>query len=112
MRVVAEFDEWALLAAFFCSLLFVGVCTVVWRWWRTSMGRTVVSISVALSLAMLPAALHYVFGLSVANVWFAGYYGCSLLLVAGIELRRAWAVWSEQRAGEPKPGGEGVGPGV
>lgn len=97
MRAAAEFDEWALLAAFFASLLFVAVCTVTWRWWRTVMGRTVVSISVALSLAMLPAALHYLLGLSVANLGFAVYYGCSLTLVAGIEVRRAVAVWREQR---------------
>lgn len=107
MRTVVDLDEYMVLFAFGASVLFVVVCSLVWRWWRTVWGRTSVAISAALSLALFPATLHFLLGVNTAHLWFAWYYAVSLGAVGVIELWRLVVVVREQRRGR---GGRQHGP--
>lgn len=96
MRTADEFGQYMVLSAFAASVVFVLVCTVAWRWWRTVWGRTSVAISAALSVALFPAVLHRLAGVDTVTLWFAWYYAGSLAAVALIEVWRTVAVMRAQ----------------
>ena len=94
---VITFDKIAVLTAFFSSVLFLVGYSVLAPWWRHPVGRAVASLDAGLTFALLPAALHQLFGLSLISMFFAWYYGGSLFLVAGITLWRLVVIWTVQR---------------
>jgi hypothetical protein len=87
------------LIAFCASVVFVMGYSVIAPWWRYAVGRTMVSLDVGIALTLLPAVLHYWFGLAVNDAFFSWYEDLSLLLVAGITLWRLLTIYRlQQRA--------------
>lgn len=84
---VETYDEIGALFAFWSSVLFLIGYSLLAKWWKHQVGWTVASFDFGLIIAMMPSALHYVLGLNLRDVFFAWYYGCSLILVGLI----AWA---------------------
>lgn len=94
---VATYDEIGWLCAFWSSVLFLIGYTLIAHWWNRPEGWTVASLDMALILAVLPAALHYILGVNTRDVFFAWYYGSSGLLVAVVTLARlAVIAWVQQ----------------
>lgn len=94
-----RFDEAAVLFAFFSSVVFAAGYTLLAPWWRYAAGRAMVSLDFGLTVALLPAVLHYLAGLSLMHAFFAWYYGGSLILVGLIALWRLRVVWRLQTQG-------------
>jgi hypothetical protein len=99
---VARFDEWAVLFAFWSSLAFIAGYTALSPWWRYMVGRAIVALDVALTLTLLPSALHYMFGFSPRAGFFPWYSGFALTLVGLITLWRLWVIWSVQNDATPR----------
>ena len=97
MQTVTDLDRWAVLYAFGCSLLFLIGVSLIWKWWRSLAGRAMVLLDVMLALALLPSAIHQVFGLSLISEAFAWYYFGSLVSVGTTILWRLRVVWRVQR---------------
>lgn len=81
--------ETVTLAAFFANVVFIVVYLTLAPWWRTPLGRNIMALDVALSLALLPATLHYLFGVTVAdNPVFGWFVVAMVALVALIVMQR------------------------
>ncbi|HWU22992.1 MAG TPA: hypothetical protein VN088_15760, partial [Nocardioides sp.] len=93
MGAVADYIQSAVLFTAAMSALFVVEYTALAPWWRHRMGRAIVAFDAAIMLALLPAALHYLFGLSVASAFFAWYDGTSLLGAGLITGWRMVVIW-------------------
>jgi len=91
-----SFDHVSAIVAFFSTLTFLVGYSLLAPWWRSPVGRAVASLDMALLLALLPSALHLLFGLNVSYPWFAWYYGGSLFLVSAITLWRLAVIWVVQ----------------
>lgn len=90
----------AAAAAFLAPLLLVGVYSLVAPWYRTQIGRTLVTVKLAISLAMLPPFVHRISGgpASVSpafNIFQAATWG----LLALVVLRMSWVIITTQRKG-------------
>ena len=104
MRVADDAGQYVVLSAFAASLMFVLVCSLAWKWWRTVWGRTSVAISAALSVALFPAVLHRLWSVNTDTSWFAWYYAASLGAVTLIEVWRTVAVVRAQWRRSPHDG--------
>lgn len=104
MRAVIDLGQWVVLSAFTASLMFVLVCSLAWRWWRTVWGRTSVAISGALSVALLPGVLNVLLGVNTGTLWFAWYRVASIAVVFAIEVWRTVAVVRAQWRRVPSDG--------
>lgn len=60
--MLADLATVAVTAAFAAPLLLIAVYTVVAPWHRTQIGRTLVTVEAAISLALLPPFLHRISG--------------------------------------------------
>jgi hypothetical protein len=74
------------LVAFFTNIVFVAVYSVVGPWWHSGLGRNIVALDTALAMALLPATLHSLFGVSTvsstAYAWFVdGALACVPVIV-------------------------------
>lgn len=85
--------------AFACTLAFVGVYSLVDRWWRHEVGWTMVGLDFALFLILLPPVLHFTTGLNTSRPWFAWYYAATLFTSGLITLWRGWVVCRVQVRG-------------
>ncbi len=77
----------------------MGVLALGWyvlraRWWERLAGWSQVPLLTALVLALMPAVLHNLFGLSLANRGFQIYYRCDIWAI-GLSL--AWWVFVFRR---------------
>ena len=96
-----KFFEPAVLFAFCCSVLYVASYTVMAPWWKNPWGRGMASFSAATSLIELPIVLHYLFGLSSSNNFFAWYYVASFVVSGLIELYRIRTTYQVQQSDTP-----------
>lgn len=99
---VARFDEFALLFAFWSSIVFMLGYTVISPWWRYTVGRAIVALDAALTVTLLPSALYYMFGVSPRESALRWYVGFSLVLVGLVALWRLWVIWSVQSDATPR----------
>lgn len=60
--MLADLATIAVTAAFAAPLLLIAVYTAVARWWSTQIGRALVTVKAAISLALLPPFLHRISG--------------------------------------------------
>jgi hypothetical protein len=89
-QAVTTFGEIATLSAFFACVLFVIVYTAVAPWWRTPMGRNIVSLDLVTALALLPSALHWIFSITVYfSEWYAWFSYSAVGLVPVVIAWRA-----------------------
>lgn len=94
--------------AFAASVLFIVVYTVLAPWWRSEIGRALIAMDTGLALALAPAVLHRLLGVSLAaSLGFGWYYLGSLALVAGATLWRTWIIiktqWRGRDGGQSQP---------
>lgn len=82
----------SVIAAFVSSVLFVVYYT--WRapWWRYRVGRAMVSLDLALALALLPSFLRLTLHFSAADQFYDWYLTCSLFFVAFVTLWRMYTI--------------------
>jgi len=97
MRTAADVDDAAVLFAFGCSLVLIVGVSLIWAWWESWLGRSLMSLDVAISLALAPAVLRVLFGLTTARLVIACYYAASLFTVGLIMMWRLVVVWRVQR---------------
>lgn len=74
----------------------VGVSRIA-RWWREDVGRTMMWLSGAIFVALLPSALHYAFGFTPSLRWFAWFYRGVLFAFGLIHWWRWWVYRRIQR---------------
>jgi hypothetical protein len=74
----------ATLVAFFANAFFVVVYAATAAWWRTPLGWNIMGLEVALTLALLPATLHYLFGVSVATNDAFGWLVVAMLAAVAV----------------------------
>lgn len=60
--MLADLATIAVSAAFISPLLLIAVYSAVARWWHSQVGRTLVTVQGAISLALLPPFLHRITG--------------------------------------------------
>lgn len=84
---------------FGASVAFVVLYSLLAPWWRSQVGRAMVSLDAALALTLLPSVLHYAVGLNLAHPFFAWYDFASLLAVAGVTVWRTVVMVRIQLAG-------------
>jgi hypothetical protein len=99
--MVADFIEAGAFFSFFSSLLYIAGYTLLAPWWRNPVGRGMVSFSAATVVLLLPATLHFAFGITTANTFFGWYYFSSLVLSGIIELWRLQMVYRIQQHDTP-----------
>jgi hypothetical protein len=98
--LVARLDDYAVVAAFFCSVLFIAGASFILPWWRSVTGQSMVMIDVALAVALGPSTLHHFDpGFNIATVTFAWYYFASFVFVCAVILYRLGAIFLVQRRG-------------
>lgn len=100
MPLVAELDNWSLIVTFFVSVGFVIGASFIAPWWESVAGRTIVSIDVALGIALGPSTVHhFIPAIDLDSVAFAWYYFVSFCLVSGVTVWRLAMMYLVQRRG-------------
>lgn len=80
-------------AAFAAPLLLIAVYTVTAPWWRLQFGRTLVTVTGATSLAMLPPFVHRLIGPSVPPTQgFTVFQAATWGILALVLLRMTWVI--------------------
>jgi hypothetical protein len=102
LQLIADLGDDLVMTAFFAALLFIVSYTAMAPWWRTQIGISLIVVDTGLVLALGPSVLHRMFGLSLADqVWYGWYFCASLTLVAaGVLWRTAVMVrdnWDNPR---------------
>lgn len=75
-------DNWIVLVTFWVSVLFVPAVSTFWPWWKEPFGRATVSIEGLIGVALLPGALHQMFGVAVTSLFFLWFGTIVLALIA------------------------------
>jgi hypothetical protein len=99
------------LVAFFTNMAFVVAYSVLGPWWHSELGRNLVALHSALALALLPATLHGLFGVSTATsaayAWFVdGAMACVSAIVVWrlvILVRLDKRPWWQRGRRDPDP---------
>lgn len=97
---LAQASEWlkyALLAAFFASVIFVIGTSVIFPWWRYRLGRSLVTMDALWTITMFPLVLEYFHIINDPGLYYIEYFAASLTLTAFAALWRLWSIFSEQR---------------
>jgi hypothetical protein len=71
---------------------FLAVYTSLARWWRNSIGRTIVAVDFAVFLALLPVALSLYFTFSRLDSRLAA--GLDLASITAIPVTMCWRIWT------------------
>jgi hypothetical protein len=82
----------SVISAFLSSVIFVIGYSLRAPWWRYQVGRAVVSLDLALGLALLPSFLRLAFHFSAADQFYDWYATLSLFLVAAVTLWRLYTI--------------------
>ena len=97
-RLIADATQDIVTLAFFASVAFIVVYSLLASWWHSSIGRALIMMDASLSLALAPSVLHQLTGITiVASKGFAWYYLVSISLVAASTMWRTWIVYRAQR---------------
>jgi hypothetical protein len=100
--MAGDFATIAVIAAFFTPLLLIAVYTVTAPWWTSRVGRTLVTVEAAISLAVLPPFAHRVTSpSSVPDVAFTWFQTVTWGILALVLLHMTWVIIATQRHGVP-----------
>lgn len=91
-------DSAVVYFAFGSTVVYILLGSLMWPWWSTPVGRSMVSLAAALGLALLPSTLHFAVGLDLLHPWFLWYYRVNLTLIGLIMLWRLVVLRRVQRA--------------
>ena len=101
MTQVQFLNDWiqdAVFVGFLATVLFP-FTGIYFPWWRHAFGWNMVLFDLALSIALLPAFLHRVFGLQVTGFAYMYIVVAALTAIPCIVTWRAWVLYRVQRAG-------------
>lgn len=88
----------AVEAIFYASIGFVAGVSLFWAWWQGQLGWSIIAKSLALTIAVFPAMLHYWFGVA-APTWLMYVSIYALWLIPPILAWRLVVIWRLQRRG-------------
>jgi hypothetical protein len=98
-QYLLDIAEWSVNCAFWSSITFTVLITPVWPWWKSFWGVNIISLEIAISLALLGSVLETDFGLSINPVLLLWITASAVWLVAGIITWRGFLVLSAQLQG-------------
>jgi hypothetical protein len=99
-QALADFINYGANVAFWASVSFFFLTSLVWPWWRSFWGVNIIALEGALGLALLPFIMSYDFGVHiVSSLVFAWVEGVSLWLIGVIIVWRGFLVVSQQLRG-------------
>jgi hypothetical protein len=98
--VAADLATITVIAAFFAPLLLIGVYSAVAPWWRHQVGRSLVTVKAAISLALLPPFAHRITnGPAQPGSAFTLFQAATWGILALVLLRMTWVIIATQRDG-------------
>jgi hypothetical protein len=98
----------AVIAGFLSLVGWVVVYTRLAKWWKNSIGRTLVAKTLLLAALLVPTALSLFFKFNRLTSYVAGWVDVSLIgLISPVMIWRS-VVWIKESR-KDKPGPEGVG---
>jgi hypothetical protein len=97
---LADLVNAAVIAAFCAPLLLIAVYSVVAPWHRSRLGRTLVTVKAAISLALLPPFAYRVTGSTAPpSPGFQTFQAVTWGILALVLLRMTWVIIATQRQG-------------
>jgi hypothetical protein len=102
LQFLTDWIQDAVLAGFIVSFFFPIVIALYWRWWQHEFGWNVVALEWSIAIALFPAFLHRVFGVSLTSVWYQWTIAVALTLIPVILIWRAWAIYKVQKDGSSR----------
>lgn len=82
---------------FWVCFAFPFVIAMVWPWWQSWWGRNIVSLEIALAMALLPSVLHRELELSASTYLFGWIIVGALFAAAAIVIWRGVMIFRVQR---------------
>jgi hypothetical protein len=105
--VIADLATIAAAAAFLAPLLLIAVYSATAPWWRSQVGRTLVTMTAAISLALLPPFAHRVTSPdAVPGKAFTMFQAATWGILALVLLRMTWVIVATQWHGAHTKGGD------
>ena len=104
--MLADLATAAVTAAFIAPLILIGAYTATAPWWRSRLGRTLVTAEAAIALALLPPFVHRITGPSLPDSnAFTVFQAVTWGILALVLLRLTWVIIATQRNGRRGSGG-------
>ena len=98
--MLADLATAAVTAAFIAPLLLIGVYWAVAPFWRSAIGRSLVTVKFAISLAVLPPMVHRYIGPSKPPTQaFTAFQAVTWGILALVLLRMTWVIVATQWRG-------------
>jgi hypothetical protein len=98
--MAADLATITVTAAFAAPLLLVAVYSIAAPWWRNQVGRTLVTVKAAISLALLPPFAHRITnGTGQPGQAFTLFQAVTWGILALVLLRMTWVILATQRRG-------------
>lgn len=95
---LADLVTAAVIAAFCAPLVLIAVYSATAPWWRSQIGRTLVTVKAAIALALLPPFAHRVAGPNVPpSTAFLIFQAVTWSVLALVLLRMSWVIIATQR---------------
>jgi hypothetical protein len=100
VQLIRDLGEYAIWFSFLAAVAFPLVTSLFWPWWQHSWGWNIVTLEMAIAVALLPAWLHYAFGFTIAaSTGFAWLQVGAVMLVGVIIVWRTVLIFLTQRHG-------------
>lgn len=88
LELITTLFKWDETIGFILMILFVIQYTFLGKWWRNSIGRTIVFETLAILAVLIPSMLHYYFNLDSDNTVFVWYTLVSFSMIPVVFLTR------------------------
>jgi hypothetical protein len=96
-QYLLDLAEWGMNVAFWASIVFITFIGWLWPWWRSFWGINIVTLEIAIALALLGSILETDFGLGKSQLMLLEWISITALwMVGGIILWRGFLVISAQ----------------
>jgi hypothetical protein len=100
VQLLRDLSEWVVQAAWLSSLTFIVFYTSLAPWWRYRVGRAIIALDFAVTLALTPGVVGLDFGArAIANQAWSWLAVIAVGMVVPITLWRCVVIWRLQRRG-------------
>lgn len=89
--------NWGANVAFLVPFLFPFYIRLIWAWHKDEWGWNIVTLDMAVSIALLPSFVHRVIGVNVNTALFAWIVAGSIWAIPIIVIWRSVMIWRKQR---------------
>lgn len=96
-QILADLINWGIDAAFLFPFLFPAYIRLIWAWEKDEWGWNIVTLDLAVSLALLPSFYRRVFGVDGDRTFFLWLVTISLWAIPAIIVWRSVMIWRRQR---------------